>query len=222
MSPALASGFSSTGLPGKSTQLTNFILAILFCPENISNQECTLKLLFFSHLEKFLLWGVIQFELSPKLICFTAFFILWLTLKFWILWDCKESDTTEQLKHTHTHTHTHTLHNYAYYSHGSKVKSRYEVMFRVRLCCLSSSSQRTLFPLSHRCMHAQSPSCLTLWDLMEPTRLLCPWAKILDRVTCLPPWDLPNPGIEPIAPASADGFFTSKPLGSPIPIGNHF
>ena len=74
MSPALAGEFSTTGLPGKSTQLNTFILAILFCPQSISNQECTLRLLFFSHLEEFLLWGVIQFELSPKLICFAAFF----------------------------------------------------------------------------------------------------------------------------------------------------
>ena len=74
MSPALAGEFSTTGLPGKSTQLNTFILAILFCRQSISNQECTLRLLFFSHLEEFLLWGVIQFELSPKLICFAAFF----------------------------------------------------------------------------------------------------------------------------------------------------
>ena len=29
------------------------------------------------------------------------------------------------------------------------------------------------------------------------------------------PWDLPNPGIEPEAPALAGGFFTAAPPGNP-------
>ena len=35
---------------------------------------------------------------------------------------------------------------------------------------------------------------------------------------CIPPGDLPNPGIEPwslMSPALADGFFTAEPLGEP-------
>ena len=32
-----------------------------------------------------------------------------------------------------------------------------------------------------------------------------------------PPGDLPDPGIEPLSPALADVFFTSEPLGEPIP-----
>ena len=28
-------------------------------------------------------------------------------------------------------------------------------------------------------------------------------------------WDLPGPGIEPMSPAWAGGFFTIEPLGSP-------
>ena len=33
----------------------------------------------------------------------------------------------------------------------------------------------------------------------------------------LAPRDLPDPGIEPLSPALADVFFTSEPLGKPIP-----
>ena len=33
----------------------------------------------------------------------------------------------------------------------------------------------------------------------------------------LPPGDLPGPGIEPKSPALADGFFTTKPTGKPLP-----
>ena len=31
-----------------------------------------------------------------------------------------------------------------------------------------------------------------------------------------PPRDLPNPGIEPVPPALAGGFFTSEPPGKPL------
>ena len=30
-----------------------------------------------------------------------------------------------------------------------------------------------------------------------------------------PPGDLPNPGIKPLSPGSAGGFFTTEPVGSP-------
>ena len=32
---------------------------------------------------------------------------------------------------------------------------------------------------------------------------------------CPPPGDLPNPGMEPISPALADGLFTTEPPGRP-------
>ena len=38
-------------------------------------------------------------------------------------------------------------------------------------------------------------------------------ARILERVSCPPPGDLPDPGIEPaslMSPAVADGFFTAS------------
>ena len=31
-----------------------------------------------------------------------------------------------------------------------------------------------------------------------------------------PPGDLPDPGIKPVSPALADGFFTTEPPGKPI------
>ena len=30
-------------------------------------------------------------------------------------------------------------------------------------------------------------------------------------------WDLPGPGVEPVSPAWAGGFFTAEPLGMPQP-----
>ena len=217
MPPALADEFSTTGLPGKSTQLNNFILAILFCPESISNQECTLKLLFFSHLEEFLLWGVIQFELSPKLICFTAFFILWLTLKFWILWDCKELDTTEQLKHTHTHfIITHIIH--------MAPKSNLDM----KLCSEKSDFALCLPPPRGPCSLCPIGACMLSHSVMSDSlrphgAYQAPLSMGFSRKEY---WTglhaLLDPGIEPVPSASADGFFTAKPLGSPIPMGNHF
>ena len=34
-----------------------------------------------------------------------------------------------------------------------------------------------------------------------------------------PPGDLPDPGLEPMSPALAGGFFTPEPPGKPIPDG---
>ena len=31
-----------------------------------------------------------------------------------------------------------------------------------------------------------------------------------------PPWDLPNPGTEPMSPALVGGFFTTAPPGKPL------
>ena len=31
-------------------------------------------------------------------------------------------------------------------------------------------------------------------------------------------WDLPGPGIEPVSPALAGGFFTTEPPGKPYPV----
>ena len=30
------------------------------------------------------------------------------------------------------------------------------------------------------------------------------------------PWDLPRPGIEPVSPALAGGFYTTEPGGKPL------
>ena len=47
--------------------------------------------------------------------------------------------------------------------------------------------------------------CLTLWPRgLKPSRLLCPWRfsrqEYWSRLPCLPPGNLPNPGIEPRSP----------------------
>ena len=40
-------------------------------------------------------------------------------------------------------------------------------------------------------------------------------ARILEQVACLPPGDLPNPGIEPMSPAFAKRFFITARPGKP-------
>ena len=37
----------------------------------------------------------------------------------------------------------------------------------------------------------------------------------MSRLPFLLPGDLPNPGIEPLSPALAGGFFTAEPSGKP-------
>ena len=42
-------------------------------------------------------------------------------------------------------------------------------------------------------------------------------ARILEWVAIPSSGDLPNPGLEPMSPAMAGGFFTSEPPGKPRP-----
>ena len=85
-----------------------------------------------------------------------------------------------------------------------------------------------LFLRAFPCVRAQSfQSCLTLCDLMDCSlsgssvhRIL--QARILDWVTCAPPGDLLDAGIELASLASsalADGFFTTCCLLGGFPLG---
>ena len=47
----------------------------------------------------------------------------------------------------------------------------------------------------------------------EPSIYEISQARILDGLPFPPPRDLPNPGIEPMLPAWAGGFFTAEPPG---------
>ena len=60
-------------------------------------------------------------------------------------------------------------------------------------------------------------SCLTL---CSPVDCSPPGSSIRGtfqarRIPCLPPGDLPNPGIEPLSPVLAGKFFTTEPPGMP-------
>ena len=59
----------------------------------------------------------------------------------------------------------------------------------------------------HVCMHTQS--CLTLSSVRGILQ-----ARILEWEPCPPPGDLPDPGIEPLSPVLAGGFFTTEPPGT--------
>ena len=60
--------------------------------------------------------------------------------------------------------------------------------------------------------------CLTLLWLYRLyfSRLLCPWdfPEYWSELLLPSPGDLPDPGIEPMSPALADGFFITEPPGS--------
>ena len=69
------------------------------------------------------------------------------------------------------------------------------------------------------CMHSKSlQSCPTLCEPMECSLLGSSvygilQARILEWVACPPPWDFPDPGIEPMSlmsPALTSAFFTTK------------
>ena len=61
-----------------------------------------------------------------------------------------------------------------------------------------------------------SDSFATLWTLAHQASLHgISQAKILEWVACPFPGDLPDPGIEPVSPALAGGFFNPKPPGKP-------
>ena len=56
---------------------------------------------------------------------------------------------------------------------------------------------------------------------LPPTRLLCPWEfsrqEYWSGLPCLPPGDLPNPGIKPRSPALQVDSLPAEPPGKPIP-----
>ena len=56
----------------------------------------------------------------------------------------------------------------------------------------------------------QNESCGKCVPCREGTKRML---EILERIVA--PGDLPDPGIEPVSPALASGFFTSEPLGKP-------
>ena len=73
---------------------------------------------------------------------------------------------------------------------------------------------------SRCCLVAKS--CLTLWDpwsvaYKAPLSLRFPGQEYWSGLPFLSPGDLSGPGIEPVSPALAGGFFTTEPPGKPYP-----
>ena len=68
-------------------------------------------------------------------------------------------------------------------------------------------------------MHAQLHSCVrlfsTLWTVTHqaPLSMGFPRQEYWGGLPFLTPGDLPNPGIEPVFPSLAGGFFTMEPPG---------
>ena len=76
------------------------------------------------------------------------------------------------------------------------------------------------------CPYLVAPSCLTLWDPMDRSP---PGSSVRGILQAGMQWavisssrDFPDPGIEPMSPASpalAGGFFTAEPPGRPVKWG---
>ena len=71
------------------------------------------------------------------------------------------------------------------------------------------------------CVHISCSSCVqlcaTLWAIAHQAPLFMGFSRqeYWSGLSCPPPWDLPNPGIQPVflvAPALTGGFFTPQPL----------
>ena len=74
------------------------------------------------------------------------------------------------------------------------------------------------------CVCVNARSCLILCDSMDcspPGSSVHGifQARTLKQVVIPSPGDLPNPGIEPLFPALAGGFFTTAPPGKPVLVG---
>ena len=60
---------------------------------------------------------------------------------------------------------------------------------------------------------------MTLWTVAHqaPPLMGFPRREYWSGLPFPSPWDLPNPGMEPMSPALTGGFFTAKPPGKPLP-----
>ena len=59
---------------------------------------------------------------------------------------------------------------------------------------------------------------LTSWTVagQAPLSMRFPRREYWSGLPFPPPWDLPDPGIEPASPALAGRFFTTEPPGKPL------
>ena len=60
------------------------------------------------------------------------------------------------------------------------------------------------------CSHVQLFAIPRTVAPQAPLSMECPRQEYWSGLLCLPPGDLPNPGIEPTSPALAGGFFTPE------------
>ena len=67
------------------------------------------------------------------------------------------------------------------------------------------------------CFVVVSNSFVTPWTVtcQAPLSMGFPRQERWSRLSFPSPWDLPDPGIEPMFPALAGGFFTTEPPGKP-------
>ena len=62
----------------------------------------------------------------------------------------------------------------------------------------------------------------TPWTVARLTSLSMGFSRqeYWSGLPCLPPGELPDPGIEPVSPALAGRFFTTEPPGDPVEVGD--
>ena len=78
------------------------------------------------------------------------------------------------------------------------------------LCCGAWTSHWGGFPGCR----AQALGCVGVSSCGAPAQEL--WLMGLVALSCV--WGPPGPGMEPVSPALAGGFFTTEPPGKPLPL----
>ena len=73
----------------------------------------------------------------------------------------------------------------------------------------------TMFPIQV-CAYVQLFSIPSTVALQSPLSMEFPRQEYWSGLLFPPPKDVPNPGMEPMYPALAGGFFTTVPAGKPI------
>ena len=102
------------------------------------------------------------------------------------------------------------------------------ICIQVLILCQYSPEQMRLankLGINHVFNHRAVFSHSIMFDSLKlhrvhPARLLCPWGfsrqEYWSGLPCLPPGDLPNPGIEPRYPALQTDSLPSEPPGKPV------
>jgi len=137
----------------------------------------------------------------------TNFLYLWVCFSFIYSFIFKIPHISEDIEYLFFSVWHFTKHN-IFQAHGILVLN------------LDGGSTTVAFKTVH-CVCVQSLTHVWLFATTRTVACQAPLSIVFSRqeywsgLPFPPPGDLPNPGIKPVSPALAGGFFTTEPLGSP-------